>query len=103
MDYSISNETVNATTAFDGATAADYLRQTTEDLVSSNWNTVGEFTFDTNFVLEATNSQRFYRTVRGGATHRSAIMKLEASSTLKSPAPTPQQTEVAGSGWGNPG
>ena len=61
--YSISNETVNVTATVDGAATADYLLQTTEDLVSSNWNTVGEFTSDTNFVLAATNSQGFYRTV----------------------------------------
>jgi len=54
---------VNVTATFDGAATADYLLQTTEDLVSSNWNTVGEFTSDTNFVLAATNSQGFYRTV----------------------------------------
>ena len=45
------------------AAAGDYLLQTTEDLVSGDWNTVGEFTSDTNFTLAATNSQGFYRTV----------------------------------------
>ena len=45
------------------AATVDYLLQTTEDLVSGDWNTVGEFTSDTNFTLAATNSQGFYRTV----------------------------------------
>ncbi len=63
MGYSFSNNTVVAVATFDGAANANYLLQTTDDLVSGTWNTLGEFTANTNFMDATTNHQGFYRTI----------------------------------------
>jgi hypothetical protein len=65
--FSAPNKTLNMAATFDGAARANYVLQTSDNLVSGIWNTVGmPFTADTNFNFTTltTNSMVFFRIIR---------------------------------------
>jgi hypothetical protein len=64
LSLSSSNDTSVLATTFEGTSLSQYVLQSTDNLVSSQWKTVSlPFAADTSITIEATNTHEFFRTV----------------------------------------
>lgn len=64
LSFTVSNDTAHVAAVFNEPAATNHVLQNCGNLVSNDWNTVSApFSSDTNWVIQATNSAEYFRTI----------------------------------------